>query len=142
MINKDTALSTGLLILRVAIGGFMLIHGYQKLAGFSGLANKFPDPLGIGSQMSLIAAIGAEVGCSLLLILGLGTRLAALPLAFTMIIALFVIHGADPWQRKELAAIFLSVYAAIVFTGPGRFSLDHSLWGKKSSPARSGKSKA
>ncbi|WP_145200856.1 DoxX family protein [Thalassoglobus polymorphus] len=142
MMNRDTTLSAGLLILRVAIGGFMLVHGYQKLVGFSGLATKFPDPLGIGSQMSLVATIGAEVGCSLLLILGLGTRLAALPLAFTMIIALFVIHGADPWQRKELAAIFLSVYAAIVLTGPGRFSLDHSLWGKKSSPARSGKTKA
>lgn len=96
--------------------------------GFSEMADKFPDPIGMGSQFSLIMAIGAEVGCSLLLILGLGTRLAVVPLAFTMIVALFVVHGADPWKVKELAAIYLAVYAVIFITGPGSFSLDTKLF--------------
>jgi len=59
----------------------------------------------MGSQLSLIAAIRAEVGCSILLNLGLGTRVFVLPLAFTMIIALFVVQGADPRQKKELPAV-------------------------------------
>lgn len=102
----------------------MLVHGVQKLMGFSALANVFPDPVGMGSQLSLTMAIAAEVGCSVLLILGLGTRLAVIPLAFTMIVALFVVHADDPWKVKELAAIFLTVYTAIFITGPGRCSLD------------------
>ncbi len=108
----------------------MLVHGIQKLMGFSEMADKFPDPIGIGSQLSLVMAIGAEVGCSLLLILGLGTRLAVIPLAFTMIVALFVVHAADPWKVKELAAIFLAVYTVIFITGPGRCSLDQKLFTK------------
>lgn len=131
----DKMNSLGLLILRVAFGCFMLVHGIPKLKGFSEMSDKFPDPLGIGSQFSLISAIGAEVGCSLLLILGLGTRIAALPLVFTMLIALFVVHGADPWQKKELAALYLAVYVTLVLTGGGRCSLDHFLWRRRGGPA-------
>ncbi|EMI17756.1 DoxX, partial [Rhodopirellula maiorica SM1] len=122
-------ISVGLLVLRVAFGLFMLVHGIQKVMGFSAMSDAFPDPIGMGSQLSLIMAIAAEVGCSLLLILGLGTRLALLPLAFTMVIALFLVHGADPWKVKELAAIYLTTYVALFITGPGEYSLDHKFWG-------------
>ncbi|MGE0609669.1 MAG: DoxX family protein [Pirellulales bacterium] len=131
MTRRDWGTSFGLLLARVAFGCFMLVHGVPKLTGFGELANKFPDPLGMGSRLSLMAAIGAEVGCSVLLILGLGTRLAALPLAFTMIVALFLVHGAEGWQKQEMAALYLAVYATLVFTGPGKFSVDHCLWGRK-----------
>ncbi|QDS97931.1 DoxX family protein [Adhaeretor mobilis] len=129
--SREPATSFGLLVLRVSFGCFMLVHGWPKLMGFSQMADKFPDPLGMGSQLSLVAAVGAEVGCSILLILGLGTRLAAIPLAFTMIVALFMVHGADPWQVKEKAALYLAVYVVLVFTGSGRFSVDHCLWGNR-----------
>ena len=135
MIKRDSACQIGLLLLRVSIGCLMLVHGWQKLSGFAELADKFPDPIGMGSRLSLSAAVGAEIGCSLLLIVGLGTRLAAIPLAFTMIIALFVIHASDPWKTKELAAIYLSMYGVIIFSGAGRLSLDHLLWSKWSSRA-------
>ena len=135
--NKETVASTGLLLLRVAFGCFMLVHGWQKLSGFSELADKFPDPIGMGSSLSLVMAIGAEVGCSILLILGLGTRLAVIPLASTMIVALFIVHGADPWKVKELAAIYLAAYAVIFVTGPGRCSLD-AMWFCKSKAETSG----
>ncbi len=140
MTFRDIVLSFGLLILRVAVGCFMLVHGWQKLSGFSEMADAFPDPIGMGSRLSLISAIGAEVGCSLLLIVGLATRLAAIPLAFTMIVALFVVHAADPWQTKELAAIYLSVYAALIFTGAGRFSIDHMLWTRRQKAKADGES--
>lgn len=122
----------GLLILRVGFGCLMLVHGFQKVGKFSELTDKFPDPLGMGSQLSLISAIGSEVGCSILLIIGLGTRLAAIPLAFTMLVAWFIVHAEDPWQKQELAAVYLTVYVCLIFTGGGKFSLDHLLFGKQS----------
>ncbi len=130
--ENNKLLGVGLLILRVAIGLFMLIgHGWPKLTKFAELSLNFPDPLGMGSRLSLIAALGAEVACSALLIIGLLTRIAAIPLAFTMIVALFLVHAEDPWQKKELAAVYLAVYSAIIYTGAGSFSLDSYLLRKK-----------
>lgn len=130
LLGTPKQISFGLLVLRVAFGCFMLVHGIQKVMGFSAMSEGFPDPIGMGSQLSLIMAIAAEVGCSILLILGLVTRLAVIPLAFTMIVALFMVHAADPWKVKELAAIYLTAYAVIFVTGPGCFSLDANLFGR------------
>lgn len=127
---RENLTSAGLLLLRVGVGCLMLVHGVAKIQGFSDLSAVFPDPIGLGSKLSLILAIGAEVGASLLLMVGLASRLAAIPLAFTMLVALFLVHAEDPWKVKELAAMFLLVYVTLLVTGPGRFSLDH-LWCSK-----------
>ena len=116
-----------LLLLRVAFGLMMMVHGWQKFSKFSELSGVFPDPFGMGSTLSLSAAIFAELGCSILLILGLGTRLALVPLIITMLVAIFIAHGADPWSKKELAVTFLSAYAALFVAGPGRYSVDHAI---------------
>lgn len=135
--KRETVTSVGLLLLRVGIGCLMLVHGVAKIQGFGEMSQAFPDPIGLGSKLSLIMAIGAEVGCSLLLIVGLMSRVAAIPLAFTMIVALFVVHRADPWQVKELAAAYLLVYVSLLLTGPGRFSLDHMWWSKRTNTCNS-----
>lgn len=122
--NHNTSLSLGLLVLRLGFGGLMLTHGIPKLMNYSTLATQFPDPIGMGSQISLLLAIGAEVGCSLLLILGLFTRLATLPLIITMLVAALIVHGADPFAKKEAALTFLISYVTLLMTGPGRFALD------------------
>lgn len=124
---RESSIAIGLLILRVAFGCMMFVHGWQKISAFEALSKTFPDPLGVGHKLSLILAIGAEAGCSILLVIGLFTRLSVIPLVVTMIVALFIVHGDDPWKTKELAATYLAVYAALLFTGPGPFSLDH-LW--------------
>ena len=103
-------LDGALLFLRLFIGGMMLSHGWTKLATFSVLSATFPDPLGVGSTLSLLLILFAEVGCSCLLIFGLMTRLAALPLMFGMLMAFFVIHGADPFAVRELPLLYLGVY--------------------------------
>lgn len=123
-------ISLGLLVLRIGIGCLMLVHGLQKVMGFGAMSAVFPDPIGIGNQLSLVMAIGAEVGCSILVIFGFATRLAVIPLAFTMLIALLLVHSNDPWKVKELAAVFLLVYLSLFLTGPGQFSFDY-LWNNK-----------
>jgi len=126
----DLIPSLGLLLFRVFFGVFMAIgHGWSKLLSFGEMADKFPDPLGIGSRLSMGSAIFCEFVCAILIVLGLTTRIAALPLVFTMAVAAFMIHGGDPLfmgggASKEPALIYLIAFALLVFTGPGRFSLD------------------
>jgi len=117
--------SFGLILLRVAAGGMMLYaHGWGKLTGFSEMSGKFLDPLGIGSMPSLALAVFAEVFCAALVMIGLGTRVAAIPLLVTMIVAAFLVHGAEPFAKKELALLYGTAVLALVFTGAGKFSAD------------------
>ena len=118
----------GVLILRVGISALMLTHGFAKLQGFLGGERSFADPIGIGETLSYILTIGAEFGCSILLILGLFTRAALVPLIFTMIVVAFVVHGDDPFSKKEHAISFLIVYLTLFFTGPGKYSVDSKLY--------------
>jgi len=114
-----------LLFLRVGIGATMLTHGIPKLQMlFAGGEIAFPDPIGIGAIWTLILVVFAEVLCSALLILGFLTRLASIPLIINMAVAFFVIHGADPFAKKELALLYLLVYLMIEVFGGGKFSLD------------------
>jgi len=123
--TQDTARSIGLLVLRLGVGLMMLVaHGWGKLVGFSDLAEKFPDPLGIGPTTTLVVAIFAEVVCALLIVVGLGTRFAAVPLLVTMLVAAFVVHADDPWSRQEFALLYAIPFLTLVFTGGGRFALD------------------
>lgn len=118
-------INISLLILRLGIGALMLTHGWPKLLRlFEGGEISFPDPLGIGSLMSLIMASLTEVAGSVLVMLGLATRLAAASLAFTMFVAAFVVHADDPFQRKEPGLMYLLVYIVLIITGSGRYSVD------------------
>lgn len=123
--GQDTWVSMGLLVLRVGVGLMMLFgHGWGKLAGFSGLADRFPDPLGVGSNVTLVLAVLAEVVCSLLLVLGLGTRVAAILPLVSMLVAALVVHSGDPWAKKELALLFAIPYLTLLLAGGGRFALE------------------
>ncbi len=116
------------LILRVGISSLMLTHGYAKLTTFLSGDHSFADPIGIGEELSYFLTICAEFGCSILVILGLGTRLALVPLIFTMVVVVSVVHAKDPFDVKEHALLFLIAYIALFLTGPGRFSVDSKLY--------------
>lgn len=62
-----------LLLLRIFVGIMMLTHGVAKIENFSALKANFPDPVGLGAGFSLLLITCAEVGCSLLVIVGLVT---------------------------------------------------------------------
>lgn len=132
---KETFPSLGLLFFRLIFGGFMLFgHGWGKLMNFSAKKEVFPDPLGIGGTLSLGGAVFSEVVLAALIMVGFLTRLSAIPLIFTMLIAAFVVHGPDPFflpgKSKEPALIYLTAYLLLLFTGPGKYSVD-SLLGKE-----------
>src|SRR5262249_49148165 len=100
------------------------LHGLAKLQHFSQQLDTFskmgfPTPLGA-------TAIIAESICSILLIIGLATRPAALLLASTMAVAFVKVHGLalKGEHSRELAFIYLAGFVAILLGGPGKFSVD------------------
>jgi putative oxidoreductase len=118
--------SLGLLFVRLGVGGMMLFgHGWAKLVGFADIAPKFPDPLGLGSStVSLALAVFAEAFCAAAVMLGAATRLAAMPLVVTMLVAAFWVHAGDPFRDREPALLYALPFLMLVFTGPGKFSFD------------------
>lgn len=121
-----------LFLIRITIALFMLTHGLKKIdLLLSDEPVQFADPFGIGATASLILTVFAEVVCSALLIVGLATRLAVLPLIITMVVAVFMIHGSDGFERQELGSIYLMVYVLLLITGSGKYSLDHLICRKK-----------
>ncbi|MEZ2446377.1 putative oxidoreductase [Chitinophaga sp. W3I9] len=124
---SNGAVSFSMLVLRVISGGLILLHGWPKLINFTAKMNSFPDPLGVGHKISLGMVVFAEVFCAVLLIMGLLTRLASVPLVICMGVIIFMIHGHDPVSEKEMPILFLAAFVTLLFTGPGRFSLDGAL---------------
>lgn len=122
--NIDLAL----LILRVGTAFLMLTHGIPKLAMLFGSGEiAFADPIGLGMEISLTLVVFAEVICSILILLGLGTRVAAIPLIINMFVAFFIVHAQDPFQIKELALIYLLIFSVLLITGGGKYALDYYL---------------
>lgn len=114
------------------MGSAMAYHGYPKV--FGGVAAQlaqglsamgFPAP----TLFAWLASL-SEFGGGLLIVLGLGTRVAATFVFINMSVALFVAHAKDPFQVKELAFLFWTISGALIATGGGKFSLDSLFCGK------------
>ena len=123
------AFNAAMLLLRLGLGILMMKHGYDKLIGFTDLEPKFMNFMGMGSTMSLALLVFAEFFCSLFLILGLFTRLAAIPLIIATCVMVFKAHNGEVFGDAETAAIYLTGYLVLLFVGPGRVSVD-SMIGK------------
>ena len=119
-----------LLLLRAGGGAFMMTHGIPKLQKLLAGNLAFADPFGIGSTPSLILVIFAEVFCSALIVLGIATRLASIPLIVTMSVAAFMIHANDAFASKEMALLYLLIFITILVYGSGKFALGNLIRGK------------
>ena len=113
-----------ILFARIIFGFLFLSHGISKLHLYSEMPETFPNPIGLGSALSLWLVLFAEILCSLGFILGALFRLSLIPMIFTMCIALFVIHAGDPLATKELSLMYLTIFVLLYITGPGRYSID------------------
>ncbi len=115
---------TGLLLIRIAFGGMLLTHGLAKLASYSTMSAMFPDPIGLGAKLSFTLIMLAETLGSILVIVGLLTRPAALAVAFGMGVAAFVAHAPVSFAGSEMPLLYMAAFTAIMISGAGRYSLD------------------
>jgi putative oxidoreductase len=129
----DGRVGVGLLILRLVMGLGLMSHGWfkiQKPFGWMG-----PD--GVTGPLQALAAL-SEFGGGLAITLGFLTPLAALGVLCTMIGAWYFGNQGNPWlsldpktKTFELAALYGTLAVILFFTGPGRFSIDALIWGRK-----------
>jgi putative oxidoreductase len=122
---SDGAFNFALLVQRVVTGLLMLIgHGLPKISNFSNFSSTFYDPLHIGHRNSLVMVILAELFCSMLLVLGLFTRIVAFIIVLDLSTAVFIYHHGQPLKNVDLGAIYLTSVFTIMFVGPGKVSVD------------------
>ena len=142
--SRATMLDAGLLLIRVIVGIVFIFHGSQKLFGwFDGMGlDEFSNML--GTKMGLpypranaIAASSAEFCGGVLLVLGLATRLAVIPLIITMAVAVYKVHwGAFALPAGMEYALTLGIIClGLGFTGAGRFSLDGIMFSRRGEEA-------
>ena len=127
VVSTDTAI----LLLRVGAAALILTHGVPKLMSVFAGEMQFGDPIGIGPGPSLVLSAFAEGICGILVLLGLWTRLASIPLIINMAVAAFIYHAADPFGTKEKAFLFLLLFIVLFLTGGGKYSLDEKMGGKQ-----------
>lgn len=127
----------GKLLLRLAVGGLMLFHGIFKLThGISGLQGMVASRGWPG-----VVAYGVYIGeilAPILIIIGFRTRLAALVVAFEMVVAIWIAHAASIFVVKEaggawaieLEMFYLLASIALFFMGGGAYAVSKgkSVW--------------
>jgi len=127
--NYPKHIDFAVLLLRLVAGGFMLTHGLGKLNKlFGDDPIQFADPLGVGVTASLALTVFAEVLCALFLIVGFATRLSAIPLVITMLVAAFVVHANDGFGKQELPLLYAINYLVIAISGAGKYSVDQLIF--------------
>ena len=121
---RDWAFNLAMLVLRVGAGALIIPYGYDKLIHFAEKKNVFMNFFGIGSTLSLSLVIFAEFFCGMFIILGLFTRLAAIPLVISTSVVVFKASHGDVFGKGAGGALFLACFLAILLCGPGNASAD------------------
>ncbi|WP_213958655.1 MULTISPECIES: DoxX family protein [unclassified Variovorax] len=126
MIRSD---DTGKLILRLALGLLILLHGVAKLSTGVGFVASALASHGWPSALAYLVYVG-EIVAPVLLIVGIYTRPAAWITVINMLVAIALVHmkdlsslGKSGGWALELQGMFLFAALAVAFLGAGRFSV-------------------
>ena len=131
-----------LLLFRVMLAASLFVrHGWEKLSGFSQMAQHFPNPLHIGVVPSLAYATFADGICPVLIVFGLLTRAASFFVVVNLVVVFFLVHHAlslpsgPPGMpllflrdHVELVFVYLAGFLMLMIAGAGNISLDRKLW--------------
>ncbi|MEA2010434.1 MAG: DoxX family protein [Actinomycetota bacterium] len=124
----------GVALLRLVAGVVILAHGVKHARGRTKTAKWFGSIGFRQPELQWFASTATEIGVGVLLIVGLGTSLAAAGLVAVMTVAFWTVHRsvgfwvtARPDEGWEYVLVLGTVGAAIAIGGPGEFSIDATL---------------
>ena len=124
---SETAFNIAVLVIRVTFGAMLLInHGIDKLKHFAEKQSGFPHPFHLGHMPTLMMVLFAEVFCTVFIILGLFTRLMAIPVVINFAVIVFLVNKgyAGP---AETGVLYLAGFFSILLMGPGKYSIDGAM---------------
>jgi putative oxidoreductase len=127
---NSSAQDLGLLFLRASGALFLLfVHGLPKLLDFHHQLQLIEDPFHLGATLTLLMAIFAEVLCPLLIVAGVLTRLACLPIIFLLLVALLCVHPEWTLDQSQFGWLLTLIFTSVLIAGPGRLALNVRLPG-------------
>lgn len=125
---SEVSFNVAVLVMRATFGVLLLMnHGIDKLKHFAQLQGHFANPIHLGSTPSLMLALFAEVFCTVFLILGLFTRLMAIPVVINFLVIVFIVNKGYQSAGHEMAALYLAGFFSILLMGPGKYSIDGAM---------------
>lgn len=117
-----------LLVFRVLIcASLIYVHGIPKITDIEAEIANIPDPFGFGKESAAILAIFANIVCPVLIILGLFSRLATLPILAVTLTGLFIVHGSDPAKVRDVPYMYSVAFGLLFMLGPGKLSIDRQM---------------
>jgi len=129
---RHLGLNFGLLALRVFTGVTIVFeHGFSQLPPPPGFVTSLQY---LGLMFSGLWAWGIaliHLGFGVFLASGFATRLSSVLIAFTMFLVAFVVHRDEPFVNFEASLLYVMIAILFAFTGPGKFSIDRSIYRKR-----------
>lgn len=119
-------IDNGLLMLRVWFGIVLFCkHGVEKIVNFKAMQAGFPDPIGIGATPGLVFAFITDVICSIVIVTGFYTRLAAFLQIMNLLVVFIFLHKFSfTEEHAEIVYLYLGGFTVLLCCGPGRHSID------------------
>jgi putative oxidoreductase len=123
----------GLLVLRLVTGGHLIymtqdnVFSWARMLEFRDFLAQFGFPFPL---FCAVLSVAGQFGGGLLLVLGLFTRFAGLVVAINFVVAIWMVDSKQPYPAAFAALSLLAAGLCLMFTGAGRFALDHA-WRKR-----------
>jgi putative oxidoreductase len=133
--SRPFLFSSGLLITRIILGSFLIYHGWEFFDQEKMKEYQQWETFTSSSGASLVyAGKGAELVAGILFVLGLLTRIACLLTIGTMLYIAFVLGDGKVFSNDQHPVLFVLISIVFIFTGPGKYSLDHMIFDKNKRP--------
>lgn len=117
---------TSMLVFRIAVSvELMVAHGLKKIGVGVAEAEQVPNPLALPDALNQSVAVAANLFFPWLIIVGLFTRLAALPILGVTLTGYFVVHWNDSLLEKDMPFMYSIAYLLLLVIGPGKYSADY-----------------
>ncbi|TRW25930.1 DoxX family protein [Flavobacterium zepuense] len=128
---KSGLYNFGILFFRVAIASELIyVHGLKKIGIGVAQPEVIPNPIGLPDALNNFVAIAANVYLPFLIIIGLFTRVAALPALAVTATGYFLMHFNDDPMVRDMPFMYATSLLLIVLLGGGRYSLDNLIYNK------------
>ena len=128
--NDTARADLGKLVLRIALGLLILLHGIAKLKGGLGFVTEMLQAHGLPGFIAYGVLVG-EIVAPLMVLAGFYARIGGLVIAFNMLVALALVHMGQFGQLNEqggwaleLQGMYLATAIAVALLGPGAYSVN------------------